>query len=133
MHLNEHIFVQRVKSKCIVDYNFSGKCVIRDCLKAESIASLNLEASQVPLDDWIGIFNHEDKEKDGMDKKERSMRKASPLGNDVMKEVLMFHSRHVNVPGLLHPHTRYRYMRWPRSTELSIRTLNLVSQGELHS
>ena len=82
-----------MKSKCIVDYNFTGKCVIRDCLKAESIASLNLEASKGPLDDWIGIFNHEDKEKDGTDKKERSMHKASPLGNDIMKEVLISLSR----------------------------------------
>jgi hypothetical protein len=89
MHLNEWILVQKVKSKCIVDYNFSGKCVIRDCLKAQSIAQLNLEASQVPLDNWIGIFNHEDKDKDG---KERSMHKASPLGDDVMKEVLSLSS-----------------------------------------
>lgn len=93
MHLNEWVFIQRVKSKAIADYIFSGKCVIRNCLKEATIASLKLEASQVPLDSWIGIFNHEDKEKGVIDKKERCMHKASQLGNEVMKEVLMFYSR----------------------------------------
>ena len=125
MHLNPWVNAQKVKSKAIADYIVSGKCVIRECLTAETIASLKYEASQVPLDNWIGIFNHDD---DTL-LKQRSMHKASVLGHAVMTEVLIsLIFTLTNVSG--HSLSHKRYISWPRCTGSSIRMLTLVSLGE---